>query len=93
MNEFPFKRILCNAIVSVSQDENFSNFGQLWSYVNPYQGHRKVSDIGEAPIKSVPKFPENIRVAQLLVAQNIGGARAPVPPLFLRPWVLELSPE
>ena len=37
------------------------------------QGCRKVSDIGEAPIKSVPKFPENIRGAQLLAAPNIGG--------------------
>ena len=49
------------------------------------QGCRKVSDIGEAPIKSVPKFPKNIGGAQLLAAPNIGGARAPVPPLFLRP--------
>ena len=36
------------------------------------QGRRKVSDIGEAHIKSVPKFPENIRGAQLLAAPNIG---------------------
>ena len=43
-----------------------------------------MSDIGEVPIKSVPKFPENIRGAQLLAAPNIWGARAPVPPLFLR---------
>ena len=51
----------------------------------PLQGRRKVSIIGEAPIKSVPKFPKNIGGAQLLAAPNIGGARAPVPPLFLRP--------
>ena len=50
------------------------------------QGRRKVANIGEAPIKSVMKFPENIGGAQLLTALNIGGARAPVPPLFLRPW-------
>ena len=51
------------------------------------QGRRKVSNIGEALIKSVAKFPENIGGAQLLTAPNIGGARAPVPPLFLRPWL------
>ena len=44
------------------------------------QGRRKVSNIGEAPFKSIPKFPENIGGAQLLAAPNIGGARAPVPP-------------
>ena len=37
------------------------------------QGRRKVSNIGEAPIKSVAKFPENIGGAQLLTAPNIGG--------------------
>ena len=55
------------------------------TFFYPLQGRRKVSNIGEAPIKSVPKFPENIGGAQLLVAPNIGGARAPVPPMFLRP--------
>ena len=44
------------------------------------QGRRKVSNIEEAPIQSVPKFAENIERAQLLAAPNIGGARAPVPP-------------
>ena len=57
----------------------------IWKMDETPQGRRKVSDIGEAHIKSVPKFPENIRGAQLLAAPNIGGARAPVTPLFLRP--------
>ena len=56
------------------------------SVLTTEQGRRKVSNIGEAPIKSVPKFPENIGGAQLLAAPNIGGAGAPVPHLFLRPW-------
>ena len=49
------------------------------------QGRRKVSNIGEARIKSVAKFPENIGGAQLLTAPNIGGARAPVPPCSYGP--------
>lgn len=37
------------------------------------QARRKVSNIGEAPIKSVAKFPENIGGAQLLAAPNNRG--------------------
>ena len=58
---------------------------EMFPFVIYPQGSRKVSNIGKAPIDSVPKFPENVGGAQLLVAPNIGGARAPVPPLFLRP--------
>ena len=63
-----------------------------WPKSRPFQGRRKVSNIGEAPIKSVAKFPEIIGGAQLLTASNIGGARALVPPLFLRPWVIIFDP-
>ena len=37
------------------------------------QGRRKVSNIGEVPILSIPKFAENIGGEELLVARNIGG--------------------
>ena len=46
-----------------------------------------MSNIGVAHTWLDPRSAENIEGAQVIDAQNIGGARAPVPPLFLRPWV------
>ena len=37
-----------------------------------------------------PRSAENIEGAQVLIVQNIGGALAPVPPLFLRPCYAKL---
>ena len=56
-----------------------------WKALINGQGHRKVSNIGVEHTYLDPRSAENTEGAQVLDTQNIGGACAPVPPLFLRP--------